>query len=305
MNSKTKSLLKAIIPLAVLLILIILGSASTYVVQENQYACVVRFSAIVDTADTAGIYFRIPFVDQVKYFNKATNMYDLPESEVLTADKKNMTVNSYILWKISDPKMFYQTLGSMTEAEARLDVLVYNSLKNKMGTLEQSQIINPDSSDGRADIYSTVTREVSEETKIYGIDVVDVKVKRLDLPADNEAQVYQRMISERNQQAEKFIAEGQKEASLIRNQVDKDVNITVSNAKVEAAKTVAEGEEEYMRLLAEAYNSAQKKDFYQFTKALETLKASLNGQSKTVILGKDSELVKLLMGNTLSDTHQP
>ena len=294
---KLKNILLAVIPAIIILAIIIIGASGTYIVKENEYACVVRFSAIVDTVDEAGLYFRIPFVDQVKYFNKATNMYDVPESEVLTADKKNMTVNSYILWRIADPKMFYQTLGSMGEAEARLDVLVYNSLKNKMGTLEQSEIINPDSSEGRADIYSTVTREVSEETKIYGIEVVDVKVKRLDLPEDNEAQVYQRMISERNQQAEKFIAEGEKEASLIRNQVDKDVNITVSNAEVQAAQTVAEGEEEYMRLLAEAYDTKDKKDFYEFTKALEALKASLDGEGKTVILGKDSDIVKLLMGN--------
>jgi len=294
---KIKNIFLAVIPAVIILALIIVGASGTFVVKENEYACVVRFSAIVDTVDEAGLYFRIPFVDQVKYFNKATNMYDVPESEVLTADKKNMTVNSYILWRISDPKTFYQTLGSMGEAEARLDVLVYNSLKNKMGTLEQAEIINPESSDGRADIYSTVTREVSEETKIYGIEVVDVKVKRLDLPEDNEAQVYQRMISERNQQAEKFIAEGEKEASLIRNQVDKDVNITVSNAEVKAAQTIAEGEEEYMRILAEAYDTQDKKDFYEYTKALETLKASLDGNGKTVILGKDSELVKLLMGN--------
>ena len=125
---------------------------------------------------------------------------------------------------------------------------------------------------------------------------MDVKVKRLDLPEDNEAAVYQRMISERNQQAEKFIADGEYQASLIRNEVDKQVNITISDAEVQAAQTLASGEEEYMKRLAEAYNTKEKQDFYEFTKALETLSASLDGQSKTVILGNDSELVRLLMG---------
>lgn len=291
-----KSLLKTLLPVLILIIAVIAIFSCTYVVQENEYACVVRFSAIVETRSNAGLYFRIPFVDQVKYYNKATNLYDLAESEVLTADKKNMTVNSYILWKISDPKTFYQTLGSTGEAEARLDVLTYNSLKNTMGTLQQTQIINPGNTGGREDLYLTVTREVAEAASVYGIEVVDVKVKRLDLPEDNEAAVYQRMISERNQQAEKFIADGEYQASLIRNEVDKQVNITISDAEVQAAQTIASGEEEYMKILAEAYNTKEKQDFYEFTKALETLSASLDGQSKTVILGKDSELVRLLMG---------
>ena len=293
-----KSLLKTLLPVLILIIAVIAIFSCTYVVQENEYACVVRFSAIVETRSNAGLYFRIPFVDQVKYYNKATNLYDLAESEVLTADKKNMTVNSYILWKISDPKTFYQTLGSTGEAEARLDVLTYNSLKNTMGTLQQTQIINPGNTGGREDLYLTVTREVAEAASVYGIEVVDVKVKRLDLPEDNEAAVYQRMISERNQQAEKFIADGEYQASLIRNEVDKQVNITISDAEVQAAQTIASGEEEYMKILAEAYNTKEKQDFYEFTKALETLSASLDGQSKTVILGKDSELVRLLMGQT-------
>ena len=291
-----KSLLKTLLPVLILIIAVIAIFSCTYVVQENEYACVVRFSAIVETRSNAGLYFRIPFVDQVKYYNKATNLYDLAESEVLTADKKNMTVNSYILWKISDPKTFYQTLGSTGEAEARLDVLTYNSLKNTMGTLQQTQILNPGNTGGREDLYLTVTREVAEAASVYGIEVVDVKVKRLDLPEDNEAAVYQRMISERNQQAEKFIADGEYQASLIRNEVDKQVNITISDAEVQAAQTIASGEEEYMKILAEAYNTKEKQDFYEFTKALETLSASLDGQSKTVILGKDSELVRLLMG---------
>ena len=175
-----------------------------------------------------------------------------------------------------------------------MDVLTYNSLKNRMGTLQQTQIINPGNVEGREDLYEAVTKEVAEAARIYGIEVVDIKVKRLDLPKDNESAVYQRMISERNQQAEKFLADGQYQASLIRNDVDKDVNITLSQARVKAAQEIAEGEEEYMRLLSQAYDTAEKQDFYRYTQALEALKASLDGSSKTVILGRDSELVKLL-----------
>lgn len=291
-----KNFLKYILPGILVLAVVIVLASSCYVVGENQYACVVRFSAIQDTVSSAGLHFKVPFVDEVKYFPKATLLYDIPESEVLTADKKNMTVDSYILWRISDPKTFYQKLGTTTEAEARLNVLTYNSMKNKMGTLEQTAIINQEDASDRNDIYETITAEVFEKAAVYGIEVVDVKVKRLDLPEDNEAAVYQRMISERQQMAERYVADGQKEAALIRNEVDKVVNITVSDAEAEAAKVTAEGEEEYMKMLAEAYDTQEKQEFFKFTKALEALRASLDGSEKTVILGKDSELVGLLMG---------
>ena len=132
--------------------------------------------------------------------------------------------------------------------------------------------------------------------KNYGITVLDVKVKRLDLPSDNEQAVYARMISDRNQIAEKYTADGEYEASIIRNDVDKQVNILVSNANAEAAKLEAEGEAEYMRLLAEAYDTNEKKEFYEFTLALDALKKSLDGEEKTVILDGNSELAKILMG---------
>ena len=124
----------------------------------------------------------------------------------------------------------------------------------------------------------------------------DVKIKQFDLPESNLNAVYNRMISERVQMAEKYTAEGSYEAKLIRNDVDKQVNILVSNAEAESAKLVAEGEAEYMRLLAEAYDSPDKKEFYEFTLALDALKASLTGEEKTVILDADSELGKILIG---------
>ena len=131
----------------------------------------------------------------------------------------------------------------------------------------------------------------------YGIHVEDVKIKQFDLPESNLNAVYSRMISERNQMAEKYTADGKYEASVIVNDVDKQVNIIVSNAEAEAAKLVAEGEAEYMRMLAAAYDSEDKKDFYEFTLALDALKKSLNGSEKTIILDENSALAQILMGN--------
>ena len=279
-----------------LLALIIIGSNATYVVEENQYACTFRFSEIVNTADQAGFYFKIPFVDKVQYFPKTTMLYDIPPSEVLTSDKQNMTVDCYVLWSISDPQQFYRALGTTEKAEVRLDAITYNALKTAMGTLAQADIINMNDGGERNDIYEGIAASVDAQAKAYGIHVEDVKIKQFDLPESNLNAVYNRMISERNQIAEKYTAEGNKEATIIRNEVDKTVNITVSSAEAQAAEIEAQGEAEYMRMISEAFDTAEEKEFYEFILALDALEASLVGDNKTVILDKDSPLAQILLG---------
>ena len=286
-----------IIAVIVLLLLVVVGN-SVYTVHENEFACTVRFSKIIATQDQAGLHFKVPFLDSVKYFSRAAQLYDIPPSEVLTSDKQNMTVDCYVLWKISDPLKFYQSLGTTASAEERLDAMTYSALKNTMGKLAQKDIINMDDGARRNDIYDGIATAVNALAQTYGITVSDVKIKQFDLPESNLNAVYSRMISERNQMAEKYTADGNYEANLIRNDVDKQVNIMVSNAKAEAAKLEAEGEAEYMRLLAEAYDSQDKKSFYEFTLALDALKQSLTGSEKTVILDGNSDLARLLMGQT-------
>ena len=287
---------KKILLIVIAVLAVIVLSESFFTVRENEYACTVRFSAIIDTTAEPGLHFKVPFIDSVKYFPNTTMLYDIPPSEVLTSDKQNMTVDCYILWSISDPKLFYQTLGTTGVAEQRLDALTYNQLKTVMGTLAQADIINMDDGAKRNEIYDGIAADVDALAQVYGIRVEDVKIKRFDLPESNLRAVYDRMISERNQMAEKFTADGNKEASLIRNDVDKTVNILISNAEAEAAQLVAEGEAEYMRLLAEAFNTEDKQDFYQFTIALDALKASLTGDEKTIILDGDSQLAQILAG---------
>ena len=287
---------KKIALILILVVLAVVALNSFFTVRENQYACTVRFSQIIDTTAEAGIHFKVPFLDTVRYFTKATQLYDIPPSEVLTSDKQNMTVDCYILWSISDPKLFYQTLGSTGVAEQRLDALTYNELKTVMGTLAQADIINMEDGAKRNEIYENIAADVDALAKTYGIRVEDVKIKQFDLPESNLNAVYSRMISERKQMAEKYTADGNYEASIIRNDVDKQVNIMVSDAEAEAAKLEAEGEAEYMRMLAEAYDTKDKQEFYKFTLALDALKKSLNGDQKTVILDGNSELAKILMG---------
>ena len=287
---------KGIIIGAIVLLLVIIGASSLYTVKENEYACTFRFSQIVNTEDAAGLYFKIPFIDSVKKFPKTTMLYDIPPSEVLTSDKKNMTVDCYILWNISDAQKFYQSVGTTAEAESRMNAITYNALKTAMGTLAQSDIINMNDGAERNEIYESIAAIVDAETVKYGVHVEDVKIKQFDLPGSNLEAVYQRMISERNQMAEKYTADGNKEATEIRSRVDKDVNIMISDAEAEAAKLVAEGEAEYMKKLAEAYDSEDEKEFYEFILALDALEKSLTGEDKTIILDADSELAKILAG---------
>ena len=288
--------MKKIFWIVALALVVLLAANSLYTVQENQAACVFRFSEIVDTQDKPGLHFKIPFIDQVEYFTKATQLYDIPPSEVLTSDKQNMTVDCYILWSVSDPQQFYRALGTTAKAEERLNAITYNALKTAMGTLAQADIINMNDGSERNEIYEGIADTVNAQAEAYGIYVEDVKIKQFDLPDSNLNAVYTRMISERNQMAEKYTAEGNKEANLIRNEVDKDVNILISNAQVQAALRIAEGEAEYMRILASAYDSEEERKFYEFTLALEALRATLNGDEKTIVLDENSELGKILMG---------
>ena len=168
--------------IAVVILAVIVLSGCFFTVREDEYACTVRFSKIIATTSDAGLHFKLPFVDSVKYFTKATQLYDIPPSEVLTSDKQNMTVDCYILWSIGDPKLFYQRLGTTSNAEQRLDALTYNELKTVMGTLAQSDIINMEDGSKRNDIYGNIASDVNSLAKTYGIRLEDVKLKQYDLP---------------------------------------------------------------------------------------------------------------------------
>ena len=296
-----KKALKIIIPCFLLVVLIAVAAQSFYVVKENEYVCTVRFSKIIDTKSEPGLYFKVPFIDGIKSFPKTMLFYDIPPSEVLTLDKKSMTVDSYITWQIDDPLLFYQTVSTTTAAENRLYDTTYNAFKTKMGILNQDDIINDLPAEERNVIYEEIKQEVMEKSKDYGISVVDVKMKRLDLPAENEEAVYTRMISERTRDAEQYRAEGKKQATQLRTDVDKQVGVSLSNARAEAEKIIASGEGEYMRILAEAFNTSEKQSFYEFVLSIEALEAAMNGENKTIILGKDSPITKVLLSDEIEN----
>ena len=235
---KKKILTLAIV---VLLLLIIVAGSTFYTVKPNQHMCVARFSQIIDTVSEPGLHVKIPFVDQIIQYPKEKLFYDIRPSEVLTSDSKAMTVDSFVVWRIVDAKLFYQTLGTTVTAEDRLDNITFNALKIVIGNILQADIISTDEQ-SRNVLNNLVVTDVQSAVGTYGIEVIDVKIKRFDLPDDNERSVYERMISERAVIAEQYKAEGIERAAYIRNQVDRDVNIRVSNAEAEAERIKAKGE---------------------------------------------------------------
>ena len=280
---------KAAIVVLALAVLLVLESCFV-VTEQNQYTVVRQFGKVVDIRDTPGISFKLPLIQSVDTMPNTVLLYDLPVSDVITQDKKTMVADSFILWKIDDPQKFIQTLnGSIGSAESRLSSLVYNSMKNTISGMSQSDVIG-----GRDGALAGAIRDgVGNSLDQYGIRLIAVETKHLDLPDDNKAAVYQRMITERNNIAASYTAQGESEAQKIRSQTDKEVQIMLSEAKATAEKLEAEGEAEYMRILSDAYADPAKADFYSFVRSLDAAKASLTGEDNVLFLDRSSPLASI------------
>ncbi len=269
---------------------LIIGSSSIVVTYENEYSLIRQFGKVNHVVSEAGISFKIPFIQSVDKLPNQTLLYDLPASDVITSDKKTMICDSYILWHITDPLKFSQTLNSsVSNAENRLDTIVYNSTKNVISSITQDDVIS-----GRdGDLSAAIIAYIGTSLDQYGIELLSFETKQLDLPSDNKAAVYERMISERDNIAATYTAEGNSEAQIIRNSTDMEVTVMISEAEKEAEILIAEGEAEYMKILADAYNEPSKTEFYSFVRSLDALKASLKGSNKTVFLSPDSPVAQI------------
>jgi len=293
-EAKKKSKLGSFLKLIILILLIISFTNSTYIVRENEYAYVTRFSKFVKIQDAAGLHFKLPILDKIEKIPQYRMMYDIPPSEVLTGDKKTLVVDNFTVWQIDDPYTFMRTVSRISEMENRIDAVVYNAVKNTLGTMNQTDIINSDNQ-SIDDVNTKITELVNAQLKNYGVSTVAVEIKRLDLPKDNEAAVYSRMISERTQMAESFRAEGNLEASKVVNETDKEVGILLSKASAAAEELKGQGESEYMKIIAEAYSTEDRINYYEFIRSLEALKVTMKGE-KTLILPADNFIVKVLNG---------
>lgn len=281
--------------IALVLLLLVLGniSAALVITKQNEYTLVRQFGKIVKVVDKPGLSLKIPIIQTTSILPNTTMLYDLAPSDVITKEKKTMISDSYVLWRITDPLKFAQTLNSsIGNAEGRINTAVYNATKNAIGSMTQDEIIS-----GRdGELANAVIRNIGSNLDQYGIKLLTFETKQLDLPDDNKESVYERMISERNNIAATYTAEGNSEAKVIRNTTDKEIAIQLSDAKKQGEILIAEGEAEYMRILADAYSDEEKMDFYSYVRSLDALKNSMTGQQKTIILPSDSPIAQAFMG---------
>lgn len=324
-----KKLTKSVIAVVAAVLVLGLLYSSMIVTYDNEYKLIRQFGKVQRTISTSGVSFKIPVLQTVNTIPKDIQLYDLAPSDVITSDKKTMVLDSYVLWRVTDPLKFAQTLSfSVVNAENRIDTIVYNATKNAISNMTQEEVIR--SRDGELTITSqetesggndlvvaedgTISENKTETVKIkslteeimenindvydqYGMEIVSVEVKKLDLPDDNKEAVYTRMISERENIAAQYAAEGEAAAQVIRNTTDKEVAISISQAEAEAEKIVAEGEAEYMRILSDAYNDPDRSDFYSFVRSLDAARNSLKGDNKTLILDSDSPIAQIFSGD--------
>ena len=287
-----QKLKKAVLVFFALLAVIVL-SGSLVVTNENEYKLIRQFGRVERVINTAGVTMKIPLIQTADTLPRQILIYDLAASDVITMDKKTMLSDSYVLWKIEDPLRFAQSLNSsIANAEGRIDTVVYNSVKNVISSMSQNDVI----SSRDEELSQAIMKYVGENMSQYGIKLLAVETKRLDLPVDNKAAVYERMISERDKIAATYTAEGQAEAKKIQNTTDREIAISISDAQATAASVTAEGEAEYMRILAEAYSNPQRADFYSFIRSLEAAKTSLAGENNTLILPGNSPIAQIFMG---------
>ena len=275
---------------AAALLAVILLSASLYVVRPNEYGVIRQFGAVTEVKDEPGLYGKVPFIQTVSTLPHTVLLYDLPVSEMISADKTTLIADCFAIWEIDDPRLFIETLsGSIANAESRLNANVYNALKTVMSSMTQAKIIS--SRDGA--LVEAIMANIGTSFERYGIHLIAVETKKIDLPDDNKTAVFNRMISERNNIAAGHLAEGESQAKEIRNEADKKVQILLAEAQAQAAIVQAEGDAEYMRILSEAYDSPDEAEFYTYMIALDALKTSMTGEEKTLILDASSPIAKL------------
>ena len=285
---------KKVIIIPILIVAFAVLMSSFVVTKPGEYRVIKQFGRIVNVYEndgsSYGVNFKIPFIQSETVISSKMRLSDLPVSDVMTSDKKSMIADCFVMWKIEDPVKFIQKLsGSVQNAESRISSNVYNALKNVISSLSQEEVIS-----GRdGELAQILTERLGTNLEAYGIKVAKIETKMLDLPDENKDAVYNRMISERNNIAASYTAQGEQQAQEIKNDTNEQVTILLAQAEKQAATLVAEGEAEYMKILSEAYNDESKADFYGFVRQLDAVKATLKKGDNPIVLDKDSPIAEL------------
>ena len=285
---------KKIILIPLLIVALSILSSSFVITKPGEYRVIKQFGRIVSVKEndgaSYGVSFKIPFIQSETVISSKLRLSDLPVSDVMTSDKKSMIADCFVMWHIEDPVKFIQKLsGSVSNAESRISSNVYNALKNVISSLSQEEVIS-----GRdGDLAQILTESLGSNLETYGIKVQKIETKMLDLPDENKDAVYNRMISERNNIAASYTAQGEQQAQEIKNDTNEKVTILLAQAEKQAATLVAEGEAEYMKILSEAYNDEGKADFYGFVRQLDAVKVTLKNGDNTIVLDKNSPIAEI------------
>ena len=270
-------------------VIALVGFSSIFIVDETEQVVILQLGKPVKTVTKPGLNFKLPFPIQEKItFDDRLLEYDSPPEEILSKDKKSLIVDNYVRWKIVDPLQFLKTVQAIPTAKSRMDDIVYSELRRELGTHDMVEIIT----ENREEIMDVITRESNSATLDYGISVVDVRIRRVDLPAENEASIYARMEAERKRQANKFRSEGEEEAQKIRAATDRDKTIILADAYKEAERIRGEGDAKAVQVYARSYSSDPK--FYEFVRTLDAYKKVVDDKT-TLVLPSDSKLFKLLL----------
>ena len=270
-----------------ILVLVALFALSTMImVDETEQIVILQFGKPIRTIKEPGLNWKFPAPFQTSNsFEKRLLEYDVPPEEILSKDKKSLIIDNYVRWRIIDPLLFLQTVRAVPTAKTRLDDIVYSELRQELGTHDMVEIIT----ETRELIMEKVTKASNEETSKYGIEVIDVRIRRVDLPRENEASIYARMEAERKRQANKFRSEGEEEAQKIRAATDRDKTVILAEAYKKSQLIRGEGEAKALDIYAASYSKDS--DFYEFIRTLETYEKVIDKKT-TLVLPGDSKLFK-------------
>ena len=278
--------------ISVLVVIIVLAS-SLFVVKEGEYKVVLKFGEFTRIYEQPGLKLKIPFIETVSSLPKYQKIYDSKPASILTKDKKPILVDNYTVWRIVDPQKFLRTLKSVSYGEQRIDAAVYNVVRRKMSEIEYGTIISENTA--RGNLNDEVTAEVNSSlgTSGFGISIIDVRIKRTDLPEENKQSVYNRMISDRQSIAAGYLSEGDEGSKKIVAAADRDAQVLIAEAQEKAKEKVAQGEQE----AAKIYNDAYGKDpqFYKLYRTLESYTTTFQGEP-VIMLPIDSPYTKILLG---------
>ncbi|CAH1197673.1 Modulator of FtsH protease HflC [Paenibacillus plantiphilus] len=272
---------------------VILVFSSMYIVKEGEYKVVLKFGEAVRVSESPGLRFKIPFIESVKSLPKYQMTYDSNPTSILTKDKKPIIVDNYTVWRIVDVEKFLQSVQSVTTGVQRIDEAVYNTVRRKLSEINYDNIISENTE--RGNINDEITKEVSTalERDNYGIKIIDVRIKRTDLPEGNKQSVYNRMISDRQSIAARYLSEGDEESRKITSKADRAAVELIAQAEADAKKIVAQGEQEAAKIYNESYGKDPQ--FYSFYRTLESYVTTMKNEP-VIIMPIESPYAKILLG---------